>query len=478
MEQLIRGLRRPNWLRLLLILSVLGMEACWLAPWVPLVGEIAEISFPRHSILLVYVFLLLAFFGQWIVRSVEFSWIVRSALLGALMMASALIFLWIELYVAYPFLSWGWIRRLGVSLLDIPKRLPPEMLLLILSGYIWYRSLVTAEATMLTDMVSARFRSGFLALTFYSYVALIGQGDIPWELFIFFFLAGISAASARLLESKVGLRGWELWRRWLVLLLGSATLTVGVGVVGLLILSPRNLRRVSRALAPFFNRVRYLFSYLVAYIYYALEWLIGTVMDFFADRPLPRQMQPPSPPSLGGDTLGPTGPTWLPAAWNVIGQILIWGLVLLALVWLVRRILRRRRVRGWSEGVERESLRMQPASLAENLREGWQRVVERVRQIGLPPRYSAQSIRRIYASLVAYAGQLGHVRSDSETPFDFLPDLRHLFPEREADVDRITDAYVRVHYGQFPETQEEFREVYRSWERLQAQGADGEDEGE
>ena len=81
---------------------------------------------------------------------------------------------------------------------------------------------------------------------------------------------------------------------------------------------------------------------------------------------------------------------------------------------------------------------------------------------------AAESIRRIYAALVARASDAGLPRARAETPYEYLPRLERAFPQQAVDVRAITDAYVAVHYGEreFAATEvERLRQVWRQVEK-------------
>ncbi|MCJ7659805.1 MAG: DUF4129 domain-containing protein, partial [Anaerolineales bacterium] len=66
--------------------------------------------------------------------------------------------------------------------------------------------------------------------------------------------------------------------------------------------------------------------------------------------------------------------------------------------------------------------------------------------------------------------RLGDPRPVAQTPLEFLPTLEHTFPGREIDLEDITRAYLRVRYGELPETRQEVDQVEESWERVRVQG--------
>jgi hypothetical protein len=82
----------------------------------------------------------------------------------------------------------------------------------------------------------------------------------------------------------------------------------------------------------------------------------------------------------------------------------------------------------------------------------------------------AARIRRIYAQLLELSAELNRPRQPSKTPLEFLLDLGELFPKRNQDLELLTQAYVKVRYGELPETQSEMDELEAAWERVSEEG--------
>ncbi|MBE0698665.1 MAG: DUF4129 domain-containing protein, partial [Anaerolineaceae bacterium] len=79
---------------------------------------------------------------------------------------------------------------------------------------------------------------------------------------------------------------------------------------------------------------------------------------------------------------------------------------------------------------------------------------------------AAARIRYIYRRLIAHSRKLGVERPSSVTPLEFLGPLSAIFPTNQTEVELITAAYVRVRYGEYPETVHEVEEVQRAWDAL------------
>ncbi|MFN2136342.1 MAG: DUF4129 domain-containing protein, partial [Candidatus Promineifilaceae bacterium] len=92
-----------------------------------------------------------------------------------------------------------------------------------------------------------------------------------------------------------------------------------------------------------------------------------------------------------------------------------------------------------------------------------------LRRLGIMRRWrAAASIRRIYVGMCEAAADAGYGRDHAQTPYEYLQTLGEMWPENTADCRLITDAYVRVRYGEVPESSEELSAIRAAWQRLLA----------
>jgi hypothetical protein len=139
----------------------------------------------------------------------------------------------------------------------------------------------------------------------------------------------------------------------------------------------------------------------------------------------------------------------------------------LYLVSLAMRRLAERRDEGNQD--ERESL-WSSGDLVQDLRDGLRRALEGLRGLGQRDgrgQRSAESIRKMYASVIDMAEEAGYPRDQAETPYEHRAVLYQAFPDGETAVDAITEAYVRVHYGEVPDTREEMEQLRQQYQELQ-----------
>lgn len=101
--------------------------------------------------------------------------------------------------------------------------------------------------------------------------------------------------------------------------------------------------------------------------------------------------------------------------------------------------------------------------------DGQDRFLERfMRRLGFRQWRAAASIRRIYEAMCQAAAAAGFPRLESETPYEYLTTLTRAWPENRADTHLITEAFIRIRYGELPETQEELDAIRAAWRRLEA----------
>jgi hypothetical protein len=87
---------------------------------------------------------------------------------------------------------------------------------------------------------------------------------------------------------------------------------------------------------------------------------------------------------------------------------------------------------------------------------------------------AAISVQNIYANLCRIGRQRGKPRLLSQPPDVYLPALATVFPGEEERLRRITVAYMRVHYGAHPVTDEELAQLRGDYRVLIRQAEDAE----
>lgn len=80
---------------------------------------------------------------------------------------------------------------------------------------------------------------------------------------------------------------------------------------------------------------------------------------------------------------------------------------------------------------------------------------------------AAASVRRIYRLMCRAADEAGFPRLDSETPYEYLVTLAKAWPEHTRETRLITEAFIRVRYGEVPETGAELEAIQAAWRTLE-----------
>lgn len=80
---------------------------------------------------------------------------------------------------------------------------------------------------------------------------------------------------------------------------------------------------------------------------------------------------------------------------------------------------------------------------------------------------TAVTIRRIYRNMLHAADASGYPRLATETPYEFLKTLAQAWPEHQPETQLITNAYIKVRYGELPETKEEIQAIRQAWQTLE-----------
>ncbi len=68
------------------------------------------------------------------------------------------------------------------------------------------------------------------------------------------------------------------------------------------------------------------------------------------------------------------------------------------------------------------------------------------------------------------SASLNNPRPAARTPLEFLPSLENLFPTLKDELGVITAAYLRVRYGELPESRDEIAAVEDAWQRIAGVG--------
>jgi hypothetical protein len=88
-----------------------------------------------------------------------------------------------------------------------------------------------------------------------------------------------------------------------------------------------------------------------------------------------------------------------------------------------------------------------------------------VRLNSLSPR---EQVRYFYLSTVKRASDQGAPRSDAETPLEYAEDLKEQWPDADAEIDELTQAFLKARYSPEEIAPEEVNPIKQQWKQVKA----------
>lgn len=482
--QELTNLRIPQirYWRELAILALMVMELSWIVPWYrSLTPATYSLSIWRVFLVL-FAFMLSAHIATRIMNYLDLKINIRRGVTFGLIVLCSYIGLKLLLFEAESLPLSELLNRPFRAFSDLRGLIPDEFLVILVVLFVFWRGI--SLATKFVDPMSVRgnFYLGLGMYTAYIFINTLVTGETPGAMLYMFFVAALIALGSARIYTITQLRGgtenpfdlrWFLgifittllivglagYFAWLFsdrtsIILGISSIALGVfGIILLLLVSPFIflLDRLSTAIPDPSGAFQNMID--------SLEELRDTLNGFANN--------------LLNMLDAPILLSWM----QLLKPILLWGFVfavLFAILFSISRWLfqERRSVEDELEsilesgdvlGMVRRAIRKRLDELGQSLRG---RTNLRAGQRWL----AAAKIRRIYARLMELSSELGENRPPAFTPLEFLPTLERLLPEGADEMGVITDAYLRVRYGELPETVQEVSQVEGAWEHVNTLG--------
>lgn len=352
-----------------------------------------------------------------------------------------------------------------------------DLMVFVMILLVWWRGISLIGRRVEIEDVGLRFRFGILLVVFL--VAGLAGSQLGWSvtpfILLFFFVSLMSIILTRVeqLERSHSGQSFPVGLRWLVIVVGAAALvTFTTGLISGFI-SGDSMTDVVGWFAPLWLALNFLvtpalvtISVLSTPLFTAfgwlLSWIIGIVGSAF-------QIDLQDIELITGQTFVTPAPeelTETTESVNLIPRQILPLLIMLFFVLLVALTLGRLfRSMRQTAVLEAEGLSPRSGNGRGERPGAGRRLLDR---LGLWRRWrTAASIRHIYQDMCLLAADHGYPRADSETPYEYLVTLAQAWPNKVADARIITEAFIRVRYGEIPESQEEIDEIRSAWGRLE-----------
>ncbi|MFP3854555.1 MAG: DUF4129 domain-containing protein [Anaerolineales bacterium] len=466
------------------IVSVLLMELSLIVPWIQLISKPLD---PAGIGILLAWFLIFALAARGVYHMSDEFQLRNSA---SLVLSAALLLIGILISLnlvdgSRSLFDFGGALRSGLGALPGLYPMRPELPIMVLVVVVWRRGIAAASSHILEPArTSFKFRMGVLVLV--AFTIFTERGHIHAAIPVFFFssLLGMSLTRADHLTRLRGSSDPPFTFQWLLSLGGLflLTLSAGVGLGYLLssVLALRllvGLRNLMLALLTFLYRLS--LPLLIA-LEPLLQGLLGRLHLFMLELQSADPESLDQPGAAAGQLEGIEPPAFfqrindffesLLPYWPTVRVILISSIFLLILISAIRLVQRRSkrfspRDRAADEG-EIIGIGLQ-GTLRDRLNQWRQDVRSWGQALTSGHLSTAIVVRRLYARLLNLAEDYGRSRYRWETPLEFQAALGRLFPEVVDDIEKLTDAYIRVRYGEIPETGDMVAEVRMAWQRVQ-----------
>lgn len=443
-------------------------ELSWVIPWYLLVIPISHIASPGRAVIVLGGIMLSGYFFTRFAEDLRLIKKVTSAGLAFLLFAGLV-------------LSAGLLLEDGLwtVLIRLVKLDPGAILVVFAVTWLWWRGMSLAQETVRPWKAWRRFEVGILVFVAYLLVAnQFPENRVGMGWLIVFLFSGFSAvicARISYIQVQKGVARNPFDRRWTLSIAGAlgGTLFLTSLAAGLI---TGQYRRVLDGLADLTRYALaagiFILSIPGMFVAFFLERWGGVIRQWLADMRLRFQVPTP-PPSFLEETYIPPeaiSQNYSPLPGFVL-SILFW-LIVLALVALAINRLRSRLAQNRDQDLDGPESVLGPGDLRKVMRQLVQDALDSLgRRLRPAQRYlAAARIRRIYAQLMDLSSDLNVPRPAAKTPLEFLPDLQSLFLVLAPELAEITHAYMRVRYGEFPETDEELLAVELAWQRVAQEG--------
>ncbi len=435
-----------------------AMETCWVYSILAYLAAVIDLPRTVSPLSIFAAYWLALVVGRVLPQRKE-RWVVLQAIALGIAFLTLISVARIEFYSRYELWDFSWLPRYVLVLFAFPRGIAAEHLAAMGVLYAFVRGLGFGQRPMTLWFVGFQFRLGILVFFLFLLLASTFKPfDATSWIFVYFFVSLLAIALARIddMESQV-----QIGSRWAITLLASVALVLFLGLALMQILTLDSATTILILLAPLWVVLAAIVILITTPFAMLLGWLIDLLSPYFANvADVFRSLM---------DLISQDRTENLLEAQKQVAQfsflepllktIFVLAIILTVGYWIVKTLNRRMKL------VEEERYERELLSQAERRaqRAGTPRKKTPRRRVGP---LGAESIRRIYAALVARASEAGLPRAAAETPYEYLPRLERTWPDQAADLRAITNAYVDVHYGEREFAAKEVDGLRAMWQSL------------
>lgn len=352
-----------------------------------------------------------------------------------------------------------------------------DIAIFVVVVFMWWRGISLIGRSVDIGEVGLRLRTSILLAVFF--VAGLAGSQLEWPvtpfILLFFFSSLIAIVLTRVeqLERARSGHSFPLGPRWMLAVVGAAALVVFLTGIITGFISGQSINDAVGALSPLWLAITYLastalmtlallsepllviLSWLFKLIFDLIDPVLGSGLGDFLDA-----FQPPAPTTIPEELTDSTS-TAIQFPRQLLPPLIMLFFVLLVSLTLGRLF------RTMRQPTQTDSEGLSPLSDIGELRSPGigRRLLER---LSLLRRWrTAASIRHVYREMCQKASHHGFPRTISETPYEYLDTLAQAWPNNGSETTLITEAFIRVRYGELPETQQELNDILASWKRLE-----------
>jgi len=414
---------------------------------------------------------------------------IQRIVLFILLIVSLLVGLNILLYPSEWLGLWGIILRLFNSFNNANSYVPVEFVLMLIIIFVIWRGVSLARKRIDPGRFLSSFRIGIFL--FFAYGISFGLTENTslsiLYLFLFFSLLGLSVARISALGRLRGGHSIYFDRRWLIGIALAVIVILSITIIAANLVSGQELGFeidhfkwilfvLALLISPFVWVTLYLFSVLDQWIHFdrilqSLSELFGRLQSVFEGFL-----------TIFDSIKGALDFSFVInfiEALKSVRPIILWIVILLVVFLFLRSLVRYFLNESNEVDEEYQSISDQEdllGLLRAALRKGIRRMTSGLEQVfnldSARKFLMAARIRRVYARLLDLSDKLGNPRPLSSTPLEFLPSLEKILPDSTRELDVITQAYLRIRYGELPETRQEVEIVESAWNLVRTHGQD------